>query len=151
LNFATRPAKRLFKPASRVPEIPNGGMISMVRTKTKCIRRRGEGDEDRRARSLKRTLKTKDRRFRDIQRVQEIPRSLQLMQGSEESKCGIRDPIGQSSAISRRRRAGFPARSGAGPVMAACWGREAGELRDNQGHAFVSELLRNQPFRPVFG
>ena len=106
LNFATRLAKRLLRPASHVPEIPNSGMISIVlgklRTKTKCIRRRQEGDEDRRARSLKRTLKAKDRRLRDIQRVQEITSVVAIDAGVG----GVK--MRQSSTISGRRRAGLP-------------------------------------------
>jgi hypothetical protein len=71
------------------------------------------------------------------------------MQGSEKSGCGIGDPMGNQAQSLEDVVRGYLPGSGAGPIAAACWGRAAGELRlNNQGHAFVGELLRNQLFRP---
>jgi hypothetical protein len=51
------------------------------------------------------------------------------MQGLEESKCGIGDPVGQSSAILEGAVRGSPAWEWSRADHSGMLGREAGELR----------------------
>lgn len=70
------------------------------------------------------------------------------MQGSEKSGCGIGDPMGNQAQSLERCGAGLPAREWSRADRGGMLGTSGGRTPlDNQGHAFVGELLRNQLFR----
>jgi len=126
-------------------------MISIVlggKLCTKCIRRRQEDDEDRQnAIAEDNNSRAKDRGLRDIQRVQDIPRSLQLMTSSEKSKCGIGDAQWAIKPNFWKASCGAPCpRSGAGPIRHLL-GTRGGRTPREEPRPCIRELLRNQLFR----
>lgn len=91
----------------------------------------------------------KDRRLRVSGRVQKFTSVATIDAGVREVRVRYWGPHGQSSAISGRCGAGLPAREWSRADRGGMLGTSGGRTPlDNQGHAFVGELLRNQLFRP---